>query len=339
MLSVVPYPACPLPARTDQVLVVDDAIGGVRLLDFLLRALPGRHPTDLRQRVFSGVVSVNGEVVLADRGLRGGDVVQIAAGAVPEPRRRSAGALPAVRFESSHCLVVEKPAGMTTVPDRLGRDRSVHALLPMLRPEADLRIVHRLDRDTSGCLILAKGLAAAQHFDAAFQAGSVQKTYTALVNGVPPQLQFAIEAWLGPDPRRKGKVVAAADEQLGFRQAHTEVVREAAFERHALLSLRPRTGRSHQLRVHLQWAGYAIVGDRDYGGEPLLLSQLKPGYKLRPGVPETPLTKRMFLHASRVEFLDLDGTPVGVASPLPDDLALALHKLETYDPRRRRPCD
>jgi 23S rRNA-/tRNA-specific pseudouridylate synthase len=131
-------------------------------------------------------------------------------------------------------------------------------------------------------------------------------------------------------------VVAAASEQPGFRAAHTEVVCEQAFASHALLRLSPTTGRSHQLRVHLQSVGHPIVADRDYGGEPLLLSDLKPGYKLRRGVDERPLTPRMFLHSARVVCSDVDGAAIDVTAPLPEDLAVALRQLESFADRRRR---
>jgi 23S rRNA-/tRNA-specific pseudouridylate synthase len=91
--------------------------------------------------------------------------------------------------------------------------------------------------------------------------------------------------------------------------------------------------------VHLQSVGHPIVGDRDYGGEPLLLSALKPGYKRRVGVVERPLAPRLFLHAAALRFADLDGADVAAASPLPDDLLPALHQLATHDPPRRPPCD
>lgn len=316
-------------------------MAGIRLADLLARALPQIHALALREWVLGGAIRVNGEVCLADRRLRVGDVVQIKAdlaAARPAAAAPRADGLP-VLFESATALVVGKPAGLTTVPDRSGQERGVHGQLEALRPGADLRIVHRLDRDTSGCLLLAKGLSAARHFDEQFRDGLVHKTYVAVVHGVPPAESFAIDAWLGPDKRRPGKVLSSPTEQPGFRSAHTRVERRRAFARHALLGLQPTTGRSHQLRVHLQSIGHPIVGDRDYGGDPLLLSALKPGYKLRRGVDEKPLTKRMFLHAERVVFRDLDGAEVDVSMPLPDDLAVALRQLESFDDRRRRPCD
>ncbi|HEU4417716.1 MAG TPA: RluA family pseudouridine synthase [Planctomycetota bacterium] len=321
-------------ARSDQVLVVAADLAGSGLADFLESSLPPTHRLVLRDLIASGRVKVNGEICLSSRKLREGDVVQL-----PEGDRRGratkAPATPEVRYESRSVLVIDKPPGLATVPGRSGSERSIHGGLAGLRPADDLRIVHRLDRDTSGCLLLGKGVEAARHFDEQFRQGLVAKTYVALVHGVPVPERFSIDAWLGPDPRRPGKVVAAKDERKGFREAHTGVQRTRAFRRHALLALHPTTGRGHQLRVHLQSVGHPIVGDRDYGGEPLLLSSLKTGYKRRPGVRERPLVDRLFLHAERVSFCDLDGTQVTVETPLPEDLAVALQKLEDFDERRR----
>ncbi len=315
-------------------------MAGIRLLDLLARERPAAGRVH-RELLAAGEVRLNGATCLHDRRLRGGDVVEVVPPAVPAPSgpRSSARTLPAVLFESESALVVAKPAGVPTVPDRSGADRGLHGMLEALRPGADLRIVHRLDRDTSGCLLLAKGLGAARHFDTQFAERLVEKVYVAVVHGVPARSEFTIDAWLGPDRRRPGKVVASATEQTGFRAAQTLVRVRQAFAAHALLELRPATGRGHQLRVHLQSVGHPIAGDRDYGGEPLLLSRIKPGYKLRVGVDERPLAPRMFLHAERLAFRDLDGTPVEVTTPLPDDLAPALRQLDHHDEARRRPCD
>lgn len=322
------------------MIVVEVPLAGIQLTDLLGRELPDRHPLDLRQLVRDGSVHVNGALCASNRRLRVGDVVQVLADA---PSRATAPA--AVRtenalgvlYESDSALVLDKPPGLPTIADRDRRDRGVHGALDGLRPGDDLRIVHRLDRDTSGCLLLAKGLAAARHFDLQFREHLVAKTYVALVHGVPVARRFTIDAWLGPDRRRPGKVVAAARELPRFREAHTQVDVREPFHRHALLALMPATGRSHQLRVHLQSAGHPIVGDGDYGGEPLLLSAIKSSYKLRAGVAERPLLRRMFLHAERVSFRDLDGRDVAVDAPLPEDLAMPLRRLRAFDERRERP--
>jgi 23S rRNA pseudouridine1911/1915/1917 synthase len=318
-------------------LTVVDVHAAGSLLAALERAFPAVRPTLLRARLAAGDVAINGEPCLADRRVRPVDLVTLA-GERPSPPV-VVPAPPPVLWESAAAIVVHKPPGLSTVPERSGAAASLHGLLPTLRPGADLRIVHRLDRDTSGCLLLAKGLAAAQHFDRAFQSSAVAKTYLALVHGAPAAAAFAIDAWLGPDRRRPGKVVAAARQQPQFRAAHTAVTVVQRYRQHALLTLQPTTGRSHQLRVHLQSVGHPIVGDLDYGGAPLLLSTLKPGYKLRPGADERPLLRRLFLHAQRLSFQDLDGAAVDVEASLPDDLAVALRQLDQLALPKHRSCD
>ncbi|MBX3461695.1 MAG: RluA family pseudouridine synthase [Planctomycetes bacterium] len=314
---------------------VDEALAGARLVDFLERICPGCRRADLRWLVAAGRVTVNGMPIGAQQRLRPGDLVGLDRGDLAGRTQTTAAPLPPVLFASPTVLVVDKPPGLPTVPDRSGRQPAVHDVLAQLRPGGDLRIVHRLDRDTSGCLLLGDGLAAARHFDQQFRGGAVRKTYVALVDGVPAADQFAIDAWLGPDPRRPGKVVSSAAPGRGRREAHTLVTVRRRFARHALVGLQPTTGRGHQLRVHLASVGHAIVHDADYGGQPLLLSSLKSDYKLRRGVAERPLLRRMFLHAERIEFEDVDGARIDVRAPLPADLELAVQKLDVHGGRRR----
>ena len=331
-----PYRARPLSAPVvsalqRQVLVVERELAGIKLSDLLARHQPGSHPVDLRRLIAGGQISVNGEVCITDRRMRVGEVVLIAAGVPQRPGRKvAASGLPPILAETSSAIVVSKPAGVPSVPARSGREPGVHGLLQRLRPDDDLRIVHRLDRDTSGCLILAKGLAAARHFDAAFRNREVRKTYVALVDGVPVFADRTVDAWLGPDRRRPGKVVASPTPRTGFRAAHTAIAVRSRYRRHALLELAPTTGRGHQLRVHLQSIGHPIVGDVDYGGRVLKLSDFKANYKRRPGVDERPLVKRMFLHAERVRFVDVDGAAIAVTAALPEDLAVALRQLDKF---------
>jgi RluA family pseudouridine synthase len=312
---------------------VDDADGGIRLEDFLARAMGGADRTRIRREILAGAVQVNRTDARPQQPLRGGDFVEFGGETVGRARPRAVG-LPAILLATPHLLVVDKPAGVPTVPDRSGQGPSLHGLLGDLGKGDDLRIAHRLDRDTSGCLVLAKGLAAAQHLDRQFRGGLVQKEYLALVQGEVADETFRIEHFLGPDRGRPGKVVASKTGKKGFRAALTEGAREAGFRGYTLLRLRPRTGRGHQLRVHLRAIGHPIVGDDDYGGEPLLLSALKRGYK-PPAGGEVPLLLRMFLHSQRLALTDLDGTAVAVEAPLPADLSAALAKLQRFAPERR----
>jgi RluA family pseudouridine synthase len=327
----------PVNESVQQALTVDAALRGVRLDEYLEDCFPQLHRVDLRRAIQRGQVRVNGMVETRRVRLREGDYVQVQLAQVrprPAPAAgQSAGCLE-VLFESESALVLAKPAGLPTVPDRLRSAASVHAELERLRPGADLRIVHRLDRDTSGCLLLAKGLEAARHYGDLFEQGLVEKEYVALVHGaMVGGGEVRIEAYLGPDRRRPGKVVASSKPQRGFRAARTDVALEEAFHRHTLVRLRPHTGRGHQLRVHLAGKGHPIVADRDYGGRVLLLSELKPGYKSRPGTVERPLLERQFLHARRLTCQAPDSDRVAVEAPLPSDLQICLDKLRRFDAR------
>jgi len=319
--------------------VVPDDVIGVQLEDFLQRTFPGADRTQLRRLVEDGTLTVNGQESRVRSRLNPGDLVDL--GIDPVALRtvtRPKGEL-VVLHETPHLVLVAKPAGMHTVPDRSGKERGVHGLLSELRPGADLRIAHRLDRDTSGVLVLAKGLEAARHLDRAFREGTVQKEYLALVDGIVHADEGTVDAFLGPDRSRPGKVVASATQRRGFRDARTDFRVEKRLGAHTLLRVLPRTGRGHQIRVHLAHLGHPISADTDYGGAPLLLSDLKSGYKSRRGSVEAPLLRRMFLHAARIVLHDVDGALVDVQAPLPDDLASALERIERHGRKWRTPCD
>ena len=318
-----------------RALTVEPSLRGMRLQDYLYQQFPNIQRTVLRGLLDRGLVRVNGMAEVRNVRLAPMDYVELPNSEITGARQRGKVTVTKpeqlqVLHESETVLVLAKPAGLPTVPDRSGSSASIHGLLAGLRPEADLRIAHRLDRDTSGCLVLAKGVQAARHLDSCFGGGLVTKRYRALVSGCVRRQSQVVDRFLGPDPKRPGKVVASTQHKRGFREAVTEVTVDEAFAGHTLLQLQPRTGRGHQLRVHLQCLGHPIVGDRDYGGETLLLSRLKNGYKLRPGVVERPLLGRMFLHAQAIAFDDVCGTPVAVEAVLPSDLQLALDKLRRF---------
>ncbi len=144
--------------------------------------------------------------------------------------------------------------------------------------------------------------------------------------------RFEVKKSLGPDSSRPGKVVVMREGAKRSRAARTEIEVEERFRRHTLVRVRPRTGRGHQIRVHLQSIGHPIVGDVAYGSSgPLLLSSFKPDYKQRRGVTETPVLARTFLHAERIAVPMPDGeASLCACAPLPDDLARALRQLRRF---------
>ncbi len=310
---------------------VDAAAAGASLPDALAMRWPSVHRVALRQLVEAGRVRVNGMEPQLRRALREGDYVAVDAEIDALPVFRAPTPTLTVLAENEWIVVVDKPAGTPTIPDRSGKQLGVHGELAALRPEADLRIVHRLDRDTSGCLLLGKGIDAARHLDEAFRDRRVGKCYLALVHGVVAGETRTVTNWLGPDRKRPGKVVVTKPGARGARDAETTFEVVERFARYTLVRCRPRTGRGHQIRVHLAHVHHPIVGDRDYGGgDGLHLSDLKPGYKGPPGRPEAPLLARTFLHAEELTVPMPDGSTTTVRAPLPADLDLTLRKLRHF---------
>lgn len=310
----------------------------MRLDDFLERYWPGVSRPFLRRAIQEGAITVNALASKPWQKLREGDVVGLSLDdvtwpvAAPAPR-----AEPVVLARFEGLLVLDKPAGVHTVPDRAGRDPGIHGWLAERFPDEDFRVVHRLDHQTSGCLIVARGLEAARWFDREFREGRVEKRYAVLVEGVVHRDRFECRGALGPDRRRPGRVRVVAETDKRARPAHTVVEVRERFRAHTLLDAWPRTGRSHQIRAHLRDAGHPIVADRDYGSRPLELSRIKRGYKARRGVPEKPLLARMFLHAAAVRFRlpDSEEDWVRVEAPLPRDLEIVLAKLRRFAPAPR----
>jgi 23S rRNA pseudouridine1911/1915/1917 synthase len=219
-----------------------------------------------------------------------------------------------IPYEDEHLLVVDKPAGMVVHPAPGHATGTLAQALAGVAAggEASWRagIVHRLDRDTTGLLVVAKSEAAHRELKAAMERRDVTREYLALVEGRPPARTGTIEAPIGRDRRVRTRMSTDGD---GARPAVTHFAIERALGRTSLLRVRLETGRTHQIRVHLQAIGHPVCGDPEYGGT-------RSGAELG--------LERQFLHAARLAFAHpLEaGREVDVASPLPADLAAALDR-------------
>ena len=205
-------------------------------------------------------------------------------------------------------LVVNKPAGLASVPAarRPGEDIvSVLGLAP----------AHRLDRFTTGCLVLTRDAEAARFFEAAFREGRIHKEYVAIVEGVPTQDAFEIDAPLGHDEgsRVPGKMAVRPD----GAQALTLVEVIERLSDRTIVRARPRTGRKHQIRAHLAHAGLPIVGDLLYGGDERRFVRFQLGQRV--DTPEGLVPGRHLLHARALEFAAPEGDSVIIEAPWPDD--------------------
>ncbi len=246
-----------------------------------------------------------------------------------------------VLFEDESLLAIDKPAGLATVlepPESESEQPTLMALLhsairegkPWVRERGltFLANVHRLDREVSGVLLLAKSKEISSNLANTFGSEKVRHRYLALVQGVPKQEQLEITHKLAPHPAQPGRV--HVDARNGKR-SHTHVEIQERFDGWTLLRCDAVTNRPHQLRVHLRYMGLPLVGDSLYGGRALLLSRLKKDYRLKPNQKERPLLGRPALHSESLSFLHpVHAGNVTVACALPKDFEVTLKYLRRY---------
>ena len=272
------------------------------------------------ERVSSGLVVVDGDAVAKSRRVRAGERVVVTQAAAAAASPRVLEPVP-VRFEDDHVAVVAKPAGLVvhTGAGTRGSVTLVDVLQSMrmtLAPSDDPQrpgIVHRLDRGTSGLLVVAKTVQAREALVATFQRHDVDRRYWALVDGVPQPGSATIDAPIGRSGRNRTKFTVAAE----GRRAVTHYDVEEAFGRAALLTVRLETGRTHQVRVHLAAVGHPVAGDRVYGASASLTAELR--------------LSRPALHAARLGFdHPVSGGRIVVDEPVPADLADAHSRLLAF---------
>jgi 23S rRNA pseudouridine955/2504/2580 synthase/23S rRNA pseudouridine1911/1915/1917 synthase len=231
--------------------------------------------------------------------------------------------------------VVLKPAGLPTVPERFAKDKrtvvdEVETIWKRADPDAATPIVcHRLDRDTSGCLVLAKDRATARTLMAAFEERRVSKTYLAIVLGAPQPPSGEVEFMVGPDKFRPGAMAIVEKRGKECRDAYETL---ETFRGLSLVRVRPQSGRTHEVRLALKHLGTPCAVDGLYGGrEPILLSSFKRGYRVGRGRAELPLIDRLTLHAESIEFPHpTSGATVRVEAPPPRDFETTLRQLRRH---------
>lgn len=236
-----------------------------------------------------------------------------------------------ILLDTPDYVAVHKPAGLATIPGRAETTSALEQVAKMLglpaagTADPRLRVVHRLDKDTSGVLLFAKHAAAQRHASHQFQNNQVTKEYLAIVAGNPPADEGKVDASLAPHPTRKGEMNIFKH----GRPALTLWTLEQRFRAHALLRVFPKTGKTHQIRVHLKHAGMPLAVDPLYNphAPPLMLSSLKRDFRLGKNAEERPLISRLTLHAERLTFKDLSGADVTLKAEPPKDFRATLAQL------------
>jgi 23S rRNA pseudouridine955/2504/2580 synthase len=317
-----------------QNLTVTGDEAGLRLDRWFRRRFPELGHGRLEKLLRTGQVRVDGRRAKSGLRLDAGQTIRVpplglgegrAAGGKAPPRidpHEAAELRERVLYKDDWLIALDKPAGLA-VQGGSGLSRHLDALSEALRFDAaeKPRLVHRLDKDTSGVLVLARTAAAARHLTAAFRGQEARKTYWAAVVGVPERPKGRIDL-----PLMKGRAGAGPDEKMAAAEDGQSAVTlyrvvQTSGKRAAWLVLRPLTGRTHQLRVHCAAIGHPVLGDGKYGGQAAFL-------------PSLDLPRRLHLHARELAIPHPDdGTTLRVSAPLPAHMTETWARLG-FDPSR-----
>jgi len=241
--------------------------------------------------------------------------------------RKDSGGLPEIIFEDDVLVVLNKPAGLLSIPDRF--DAELPSLSEMLkRKYGNIFVVHRLDRDTSGVIVFAKDARAHKELNRQFESRETVKKYSAVVEGNVPDNTGMISLPLSPS---HGGVHAMRVDEKNGKEALTEYAVLERFKHCTSVAITLHTGRQHQIRVHFSAIGHPLLVDAVYGNtDAFLLSSIKHTYK--PAGDEKPLIARLTLHASEITFTHpVRSETVHALAPLPKDLTALLKQLGKWD--------
>jgi 23S rRNA pseudouridine1911/1915/1917 synthase len=307
-------------------ITVEDTDAGLRLDRVVANRCPELSRTRVQELIAGGLVRLNGKTAKDSHKVHAGDTIEV----VPQPRpalRAEAESIPLdILYEDEDVIAVNKPAGMTVhagagnshgtlVNALLGRGQALSQSGDLLRPG----IVHRLDKETSGILLVAKNDFAHARLAEAFRERAIQKIYVALVQGVLKEERGRIELAIARDPNRRTRMTAKRGALLhNAREARTDWQVLARVDCTTLLEVQLHTGRTHQIRVHFSALRHPVVGDTLYGA----------AGQLHIGRTTLPSLGRNFLHAAKIAFAQpRTGQPIHLTAPLPRELRAYLQKL------------
>lgn len=298
----------------------------------LAAAFPDHSRVELQRAFDAGLVRAAGRAIKRDQSVSSGDVVEFT---LPDtkPSELKAVDIPLeVLFEDKHLLVLNKAAGMIVHPGAgTGEDTLVHALLSHCEGELSgiggverPGIVHRLDRETSGVMVVAKTDTAHRGLSEQFSSRSLEKQYVALVSGAPELLSGSMRKPIGRNPQHRHKMAVVETEQ-GGRDAHTDWEVVEKFGKVAsLVRCTIHTGRTHQIRVHMKALGHIILGDVVYGWKPESALKKQP--------------ERVMLHAEHLTFTHpITGKVLELRAPLPKDFEKVLKELRALGKPKKKP--
>jgi len=324
--------------------VVAEEHRGMLLDEYAALCWPDVSKGTLRRLIRDGLITVEGQPVQPGARLHAGQLILLEAELEDLPVKRIAAHKMKidVLYQDDDLLAVQKPAGIPVEPSRWG-EHPTHLSGAMLAwaqehtrkdglLEVRPRALHRLDLGTSGVILFALNLDAERYYRQQFFDRKVEKVYHALVLGEvrePGVIDFPLEL-----AQRDGSRMQVAAK--GGKESLTEYEPLQRFRGYSLIEARPKTGRTHQIRVHMAAIGYPLAVDPLYGGrESMMLSELKSGYRPKTGRPERPLIDRLTLHSREIRVTSPAGEKIVVQADYPKDLRILLSKMEKF--RRANP--
>lgn len=321
-------------------VTIDSKGDGLRLDRWFRERYPGFAFGQIQKMMRKGEIRLNGKRVKGNERLKGGDQVRVPPAAQhhkdapngprkPKALRLTDDQIKEVRgwilWQNADAIVLNKPAGLATQGGSGQGSRHLDALLDALERIDDERpkLVHRLDKDTSGVLLVARTRAAAAHFTKAFRARTTDKRYWALVMGVPKTPEGQIKLKMDKVPIQGNERMVVTED--GKTSLSDYAVIDRAAQRAAFLSLRPLTGRTHQLRLHCATIGHPIVGDGKYGGAEAFLTGS--------------ISRKLHLHSRHLRVDLPSGGRLDVTAPLPDHMKASFEALGFETRRVEDPLD
>lgn len=301
--------------RTIQHLTVTEDYSGQRLDNFLISRLKGLPKSRLYRIIRKGELRINKKRVKPDYRLREGDIIRVPPLSLTHPptkkkilNEKQAKLLEkTIIFEDKHLLAINKPSGMA-VHGGSGITLGVIEAFRLLRPQLKfLELAHRLDRETSGCLLMAKKRSTLKELHELLHSGDIKKTYTALVAGHWPQSLLNVEAPLCKNQLQSGERMVRV--QSEGKRSLTKFFTQHYYSDSTLVTAMPITGRTHQIRVHAQFVNHPIIGDEKYGNKEINKKMRQLG------------CNRLFLHARELVFtLPSQGKTLTLQAKLPENL-------------------
>ena len=327
-----------------RALTADSSAAGTRLDAYLAHAIPDISRSRVQLLIEAGQVRVNGAPAKAKLKLRGGEHIEIEGEPRPEPLHATPEDIPLdILFEDAYLAIINKPAGMMVhagagaSDDARSRGTLVNALLhhmgKLSQAGGELRpgIVHRLDKQTSGAIVVAKDDVTHRKLSELFSTRRVRKTYLALVHGNVAKDNVTLNLPIARDLVRRTRMTTRRAEGR-TAVSHVRVLERLAtpFGPFTLVEVRIETGRTHQIRVHMQSLGNPVVGDTLYGAPRTLVSPVTKAPSPHPTKERPPRLERNFLHAAHLEFSHpRTGKALSIDAPLPAELAEFLQRLRT----------